>query len=275
MQENKRVYPGERQPAKWLSYLLLFLSAVVILSGVMKGGGSQPVIEPVPTATPIPMNQAFDETLESREIALPGSLWYALQLGAFEGEEAAKELAERYITRGAAGYVWQDGRYRTLAAIYPTREDAQSVRQQLQTGHTIESYLYEISVPALTVRMKGMKGQIDILEAAFLHANDLVSALQRLSVQMDRQEMNVAEARATLLALKDQTALVALRLEQRFSPPRNAAVQGLIGLFRECGAFATEQNADESAVTLGRRIKYQAIHSLYLTKAIVDSLGNT
>ena len=35
MQTGKRVYPRQREPGKWLSYLLLFLSAVVVISGVV------------------------------------------------------------------------------------------------------------------------------------------------------------------------------------------------------------------------------------------------
>lgn len=275
MQSNKRVYPSERKPGKWLSYLLLFFSAVIVLSGLTNRGGEQPIIQPVATETPIPLEAAFDETPESRELTLPGGTWYALQLGAFETEAGARDLAEQYGSRGAAGYVWLDGRYRTLAAIYPSREDAQNVRQQLLSQHSIESYLYEVPIPALTVRMKGMKGQIDILQAAFSHAAELTSSLQALSVRMDRQELSVAEACEALNALKAQMELVALRLEQRFTTPRNAAVQGLIGLFRDFGAFAAKQDEGQSAVELGRQVKHEAIHSLYLTKEIVDTLGNT
>src|SRR5699024_8238086 len=53
MQTGKRVYPRQREPGKWLSYLLLFLSAVVVISGVVSRGGDL-TIEPAATATPIP-----------------------------------------------------------------------------------------------------------------------------------------------------------------------------------------------------------------------------
>ena len=51
MQTGKRVYPRQREPGKWLSYLLLFLSAVVVISGVVSRGGDL-TIEPAATATP-------------------------------------------------------------------------------------------------------------------------------------------------------------------------------------------------------------------------------
>ena len=65
MQTGKRVYPRQREPGKWLSYLLLFLSAVVVISGVVSRGGDL-TIEPAATATPIPTDAYFDETVEER-----------------------------------------------------------------------------------------------------------------------------------------------------------------------------------------------------------------
>ena len=35
MQTRKRVYPSERKPAKWVSFSLLFLSAVILFSGMI------------------------------------------------------------------------------------------------------------------------------------------------------------------------------------------------------------------------------------------------
>ena len=81
---------------------LLFLSAVVVLSGLV-WRGEEVTIETAPTATPIPTDALFDETVEEREITLPSATWYALQLGAFESETAAEELANQFVKRGAPG----------------------------------------------------------------------------------------------------------------------------------------------------------------------------
>ena len=180
MQTRKRVYPSERKPAKWVSYSLLFLSAVILFSGVAARSGGDAVFETVATPSPIPLDAAFDETRETREITLNGSVWYALQLGAFETEEAARQLAEQFQRRGAAGYLWPEERFRVLAAVYPEKEDAQAVRQQLRDQHDVDSYLFEISIPSVSLRMTGMRGQIDILEAAFLHAEELIRQMERI-----------------------------------------------------------------------------------------------
>lgn len=275
MQTRKRVYPSERKPAKWVSYSLLFLSAVILFSGVAARSGGDAVFETVATPSPIPLDAAFDETRETREITLNGSVWYALQLGAFETEEAAGQLAEQFQRRGAAGYLWPEERFRVLAAVYPEKEDAQAVRQQLRDQHDVDSYLFEISIPSVSLRMTGMRGQIDILEAAFLHAEELIRQMERISETLDRQEITPAEAAEELNTLREQVELVALRMEQRFLSPRNVAVTGLIGLMRDYAAFAREKTGQESNALLSRQLKYQTIQTIRLLLELTDELRNT
>ncbi len=275
MQTRKRVYPSERKPAKWVSYSLLFLSAVILFSGVAARSGGDAVFETIATPSPIPLDAAFDETRETREITLNGSVWYALQLGAFETEEAAGQLAEQFQRRGAAGYLWPEERFRVLAAVYPEKEDAQAVRQQLRDQHDVDSYLFEISIPSVSLRMTGMRGQIDILEAAFLHAEELIRQMERISETLDRQEITPAEAAEELNTLREQVELVALRMEQRFLSPRNAAVTGLIGLMRDYAAFAREKTGQESNALLSRQLKYQTIQTIRLLLELTDELRNT
>ena len=275
MQTRKRVYPSERKPAKWVSYSLLFLSAVILFSGVAARSGGDAVFETVATPSPIPLDAAFDETRETREITLNGSVWYALQLGAFETEEAAGQLAEQFQRRGAAGYLWPEERFRVLAAVYPEKEDAQAVRQQLRDQHDVDSYLFEISIPSVSLRMTGMRGQIDILEAAFLHAEELIRQMERISETLDRQEITPAEAAEELNTLREQVELVALRMEQRFLSPRNAAVTGLLGLMRDYAAFAREKTGQESNALLSRQLKYQTIQTIRLLLELTDELRNT
>lgn len=272
MHTNKRIYPSERTPSKWLSYLLLFLSAVIVLSGLAGSKGDLTTIESIATETPEPMADYFDETRETREISLSSQTWYALQLGAFEKESSANEQALLFQKRGAAGYVWLESRYRVLAAVYPLREDAQLVREQLQERHSIDSYLYEITLPELQLRLTGMKGQLDILQAAFLHADDLITNLQLLSVTLDRQEIGNEESIQTLQTYAQQLDQVAMKLEQRFSPPRNDVVQQLISFFREYSSFARNIQSTESSAALGQRIKFQTLRSLWILHQLRDTL---
>lgn len=274
MQRHTRIYPVEKSP--WLSMLLLVLAAVVILSGLMGRSEDGDVsIVPVATATPIPLDASFDETIVEKEITLPSSTWFALQLGAFENQKSASEMAQQFSKRGAAGYIWNDGKYRALAAVYPSREDAQLVREQLEMQHSIDTYLYQIDLPSIRVRMRGMQGQLDILQAGFVHGNDLIAQLQSLCVLMDRQEMNAEQAIARLNELAAQMETVALRLRQRFQAPRPAVVEKLMKCMEDYQAFCTQLKAKDSQVMLGAKIKHQTLVSLNGLKNVYDTLSHT
>ena len=275
MQEYKKVYPDGHAPARWMGWLLLILSVLVILPGFLHREGANSTITPVPTQTPVPLQEQFDETMETCRWSLPEVNWYALQLGAFDQAESAHALAEQFMGRGAAGYLWQDGRWRVLAAVYANETDARNVRQQLSQQHGVDSYLYRISLPSIDVQISGMRGQIEILQAAFLHAADLITSLQEIGLKSDRSEMDRAELAAATASLQQQTELVRLRLYQRFPEPRNGTVTGLICLFEDYGAYAAALQADEAEVLLGAKLKFQTIRSLDLLKQVYDTLGNT
>lgn len=275
MERRTRVYPGEKNGRGMLGSILLLLAAVVIFTGLfLRDDGISLKIEPVPSVTPIPLDEAFDETMTEMEITLPSSDWYALQLGVFEQEGSAGKMAEEYVKRGAGGYIWNDGRYRVLAAVYPLRDDAQTVRQRLQQ-QMVESFLYEISLPAIRVRLGGMKGQLEIISAAFLHGDELIRQLQQISVMMDQQEINPDEAVPKLSAIGSQLETVLLRLKQRFPVPRPAVVEGLIDCFEDYQHFCLTLSGDESAVSLSAVVKHQTFSSLYLFKQVYDLLSHT
>jgi hypothetical protein len=120
-----------------------------------------------------------------------------------------------------------------------------------------------------------MRGQIEIIQAGFTHAADMVSFLQEICVLSDRSELTREEQLQRLNALNDQLQLVKLRLYQRFPEPRNACVAGLMTLFDDYASFVTIASAEESQVLFGAMLKHQTIRSLDLLRQVYDILGNT
>ncbi|NCB05010.1 MAG: hypothetical protein EOM69_05760, partial [Clostridia bacterium] len=108
-EENKRVYPSGGFPGKLLTYAMLFFSLVLILAGLFGKNtrGGELLVQVMATPEPTLSTDVFDETPETREITLTTTTWYAIQLGAFENEASAKEMAIEYQSRGAAGYVFK------------------------------------------------------------------------------------------------------------------------------------------------------------------------
>ena len=149
------------------------------------------------------------------------------------------------------------------------------MRQQLETQHAVDTYLYSIPLSPLQLKLKGMIGQLEILEAAFLHAIDLITALQELSVSMDRREMNPQEVAKQLESIRAQTDLVSLRLKQRFSVPRHQTVEGLTALFDGFAAFCETMTSGQSAVLMTSAVKYHTFSALHDLKRIYDELSHT
>lgn len=276
MERQKRAYPAKQNRTRWLSGVLLLLSAVIVVTGLFSRGESNGfTLETMPSPTAVPLDEGFDETLTTAEVKLPPAAWYALQVGVFENEELADQSAEAFRKRGAAGYIWHDGRYRVLAAAYPSKEDAQQVRGQLSDQHSIDCYLYAIEMPEISLRICGMQGQLEILQAAFAHIHDLVSQLQVLSVAMDRQELSAAEACEQLEGLNTQMSVVSLRLKQRFAYPVHNTVQALMKCFDAYAVFCGELSENESMIALGMKLKYQTLAMLQQIQEVYDTLSHT
>lgn len=276
MQQHRRLYPARGQNQRSICFFLLLISAGLIISGFLSHLNPDPFgIEPVPMETAVPLNASFDETIASAEMELSPKHWYALQTGAFEVSESALEAAKVFEKRGAAGYIWHEGRYRVLASVYPTMDEAQRVREQLQTRHSIDTYVYTIEMPALKLRVKGMQGQIDILQAAFAHADDLAVQLQRLSVELDRQEKSIAEVQKETEALGQQLRLVALRLKQRFAHPLPKTVEILLGCFEDYSEYASSVGESQSVFEAGIELKKQTFEVLWNLKQVYQLLSAT
>lgn len=276
MEKRKRVYPTERNHNRLICSVLLVLAFALIMSGVFaKEKGEAFLLQKVPSSTPVPLDESFDETWTEIDVELPEYRWYAIQTGVFENEETARQSALAFQKRGAAGYLWENGRFRVLASAYPAEQEAQNVREQLREQHQIDSYLYQISFPGVTLRLKGMQGQLNILQAAFSHVHELAIQLQKLSVALDRQEVSVQETVQSVLAMKTQMDIVSLRLRQRFVAPMPETVEAILAVFDEFNTFASGFSDDESAAAAGIKLKYQTFVTLWNIQTVYHTLNDT
>ena len=261
---EKRTYRAPGGGKRILTGVLLFASCLLIVAGLLRGNGGGLLVETKPTATPTVFGTAFDETPASREITLEARSWYAIQLGAFDNEQSAKAQAQSYATRGAAGYVRSDGRFRVLAALYPMKEDAQSVRTQLQTQHEIDSYVYEIALPKITFSVNGMAGQLDALDAAMQYLNTALEKFCSISVSLDKRDLNMEQQLAALNEVSSQADTLRAVLSQRLNAPGYKVVGDLTGLLAQISQ-ACKTVADASAqgsVAMATLMKYQTLSFL-------------
>ncbi len=214
---ERRMYKQQRR-RRWRLFLLILLAAGLVLAWKLLPEGF--ISEHIPMTTKAP-TASFDQTVESREVTLPEETWYAIQTGVFSSEDAARQKADDYVSRGAPGTVVQDGdKWRVFIACYETEADATSVRTRLETNQRVDTYLYAWTLPEVRLRLTGKAGQLDTVEAGFTLLVSAAAALRDASIDLDAAQISNAEAASAVHSLDDSITLWEETVRSRFG--RNA-----------------------------------------------------
>lgn len=259
---QRRMYKRARGQAMLRRAALLF-TAVMIIAGLAgrfrrdDGMTAQPLLKPTPT----PVALGFDETVTSREVALESLTWYGLQTGIFSTKEAADAKAASFADRGAPGYVYQDGeKYRVLIACYGEESDAATVRDRLAQQQEVDVYLHRWTLPALTLRLSGMAGQLDMAEAGLHLMRQSAARLRDCAIAADRGESGLSGAVAALKELDDQFRLWEDTARRRFSRPYPLLIDELLSLADAWGAhYASMTGASDNITALSASMKIHAM----------------
>lgn len=258
---EKRMYRRARGQAAMRRGLVIGTAAMIALGLVIRHGGRAALTAQhmmAPTATPV--TAAYDETVETREITLPEDSWYAIQTGIYSTRAAADEKRDTYARRGAPGYVNQDGeKWRVYIACYGAKEDAAAVRERLRVNQEVETFLHTWVCPEMTLRLTGMVGQLDVVEAGLSWISSAAAALRDNAAQLDGGECTLQEAQAAVEAINSQVHMWRETAEGRFVKPYPELVAMEISLAESWdGKFAALCEA-EGATAFSAQMKLQAM----------------
>ncbi len=255
-----RMYRKKRSRAKLIrrSILLLLVGGVIIL--VWKRLPSGFMAQHLALPSPTPVSAAFDRTVETREVALAEETWYAIQTGVFSTQEAAREKADAYTDRGAPGVVVQEGeKWRVFIACYGKEEEASAVRTRLGETQRVDTYLYAWTCPELRLRLTGMAGQLDAVEAGFTLLSSTAAALRDTAISLDAAQLTSAEAAAAVSALNGQIILWEDTVRSRFGRNIPSLVEGMLTITGNWSSRYEQLNQAEGATSLSAELKAQAM----------------
>ena len=211
----------------------------------------------------------------TEDVRLASLALYAIQLGAFEDADAAKVEAARYVRRGAAGYVYEDGVIRVLGSGYATRAEAEQVVKRLKSDEEIDAAVYESTAESVLLRVTATRGQISALSAADLALRDGADALIALSFSLDKGETELqdAAAKTTELASTIESARDELKAQAGDAP--NAVAAGLIELLTafERGLSASTSGGTQTLLDFSSRLKYNYLDVRLKHIAYVNGLN--
>lgn len=239
----------------WRVALCLLLGAALLgvsLRMQSRLNGRAPFsLAPAASAAP----KATESARQTRELALSAHSLYALQLGAFTQESAARQLAQEFAARGAAGYVHFDGgAYRVLAAAYPTRAEAQAVQTRL-AAQSINTYIHPCAQEALSLRAGGSAAQVAAFGEALTYLDGLGDKLYALSAALDAREMEAVDAREALLSEGATSAALAQRLSEAFENDPPAALAPLSDLLCQLADAGEAMRNETGSARTGAALK--------------------
>lgn len=226
----------------------------------------------LPAFTAPALTQA-DMQQETRVLTLEGSHFFALQLGAFDDEKSARQLADSFRSRGAAGYLYKNGNYRVLAAAYESRESAQAVQAQLAQIHGVDAYLCPLNRSGITLRLTGQKAQLDALSDIFDLCDQLTYTLCSISQALDKGEITADEARQALSSQRDTVHSLSSRMNMLFSREHHEAIAQLSSLLSDMENHLASAAATTHTVQLGSSIKFCHLYLLCSLEAYIGALS--
>lgn len=251
-----RMYKRKRQRRKTARIALLMLVLIgggTLLWGRLSGGLRLEQIG-LPTSTPI--SSSFDKTTDSREVTLAAETWYAIQTGVFSTREAAEQKADAYTERGAPGTVIQEGeKWRVFIACYGTEEQAASVRTRLEQNQKVDTYLYAWKCPELRLRLSGMVGQMDVVEAGFTLLTSGAAAVRDAAIQLDAGELTTAETASAVDEWISQMALWRDTTVSRFGKKMPEMVQTMLVMTESWAGKLGQVKSAETATALSAGLK--------------------
>ena len=245
-----------------LKTVLLMAAAMMVIAGLfshLPGNGTfQAEMMAQPTATPL--TTAFDETVTTREITLAQEVWYAIQTGVYSTQEAAQGRADAYADRGAPGYVAHDGgKWRVLIACYGEKADADAVRERLSAMQQVETHLHTWDAPAVSMRLSGMNGQLDVAQTGLNLPLQAAGQLRDAAIALDAGESNVESVLMTVQALNESLILWEKTAKERFAVPYPAMIASVLDFTSAWPAMYSMIRKAENATELSAQMKKQAM----------------
>ena len=256
-----KVYRTHRRRRRF-SLLIVVAAAVVLAAGMRTryDSGRAVTAEALTAPTATPVTPLFDETPAERDFTLPSSTWYALQTGLYTDEASALQVAGMLTDRGAPGYILsQNGKFRVLIACYGEQAEADAMRARLSQHQAVETIVYRWTCEPVTLRLSGMAGQLDAVEAGLTLLFQTAPEMRDLAVAADRGEYTADEIQAMLASLLAQLDLWDDTVRSRFAMPHPAIVTESLTLCADVREAVAGVQKASTVTDLSAALKLQSM----------------
>jgi hypothetical protein len=242
--------------------------------------GSKKNEETSPETTPaaevkIPGSENVSEGSKVKQVVLPGIDSYMLQMGVYSTMENAKTEANELKTRGAGGYIIEDGdKFRVIASCYKDKESLKTVREQL-TAEGLDTASYELHSPETPFEVTANEEQLEKVRTGFKGLSDAQSKLSDFVILFDKEQQTPEQGRGAVGEILNELKGAG---EYLLAQQSDGSVLGMVN---ECynkyitALESLESTETQSFVEFSSQMKYTHLDITYQYAMLVKEVSET
>ena len=204
-------------------------------------------------------------------VTVKGRTFYAVYTSETAVESEAQSAAAAIKAAGGSGYVYNDGTYKIIAAVYPDAASADAVAERLSAEGTKAARL-ELEVPRLRLDVADEAARTRLAAAVYYTYGELYDSLYEISLGLDEHRLSESAAVRLMAQYREKAAEYAGYIaELSAADPADKTLSGLNGAYAAVtGALSAAQSAEE--VKPSARVKYAIADILFTMRALPDRL---
>ncbi|MFQ6724079.1 MAG: SPOR domain-containing protein [Clostridia bacterium] len=190
--------------------------------------------------------------------------FYAVELNSFDNYDQAYDFATSIQTKGGAGYITYNKKYKVLSSLYLTYDDAKSVADNAK-GEYVNACVYEIALPEICVPDNITAEQQKVITTSFAVIKSVISTMTNIYLGIDKGEVKDNTAKTMLCTLYDDCTSQADSVRTAFHSLDTAQyLKYKMYLTNFASNIADITNIELQGVELSQIIKYQQIKCTFL-----------
>ena len=190
--------------------------------------------------------------------------FYAVEVANFDTYDEASQFASQLQTKGGAGYITYNKKYKVLSSLYLTYNDAKSVADNIKDEYS-GACVYEIAFPDISVPDDISAEQQKAITTSFAVTKSAIATMTNIYLGIDKGEIKDSTASTMLYTLYDDCASQADSIRTAFHSLDTATyLKHKMYLTDFASNIAEISNLDLQGMELSQIIKYQQIKCAFL-----------
>lgn len=190
--------------------------------------------------------------------------FYAVEVDCFDNYDDAYTFATELQSKGGAGYITYNKKYKVLSSLYLTYDDAKSVADNIKSEYS-NVCVYEIAFPDIDIPDDITKEQQNAITTSFAVTKSAIATMTNVYLGIDKGEIKDSTASTMLYTLYDDCVSQADSIRTSFHSIDTATyLKYKMYLTNFASHIAEISNLDLQGMELSQIIKYQQIKCAFL-----------